>query len=300
MSNAASIFSGLRCMPLLLIAGNLSAADLPRRPFVLTSFLPIHSLTLAVAGTRADVENWLPQGVDPHDFQFSPRDLQRLARADLLVIAGLGLETWKEADLREMSGNQRLVVLEAAGGLAEQTLIRDKGINPHFWLDPVLFMEAVSRVAAALQKLDEANAEAYGRSAAGYMGRLHALHREFEEGLADSRAVPFITAHNAFPYLARRYGLRLAGVVERRADEQPGGQRLADLTQLVRREGVQVLFTDARPTRRERRLASDLNLRLGVLETLETGPLGLDAYESGMRRNLGALRAALQARQPGG
>jgi zinc/manganese transport system substrate-binding protein len=296
-SNAFGI-SDLRWLSPWLLAIGVGAAEPANPPFVLTSFLPVHSLTLAVAGSRATVENWLPPGVDPHDFQFSPRDLRKLARADLLVIGGLGLEGWKQEDLRDMSGNPRLTVIEAAGGLAEQSLIRDQGINPHFWLDPILLMDAVNRVSTALQNLDPPGAAEYARNAAGYLERLQSLHRDFEEGLRTSRGVAFITSHNAFPYLARRYGLRLAGVVEQRAGEQPGAQRLADLTKLIRREGVKVLFTDSRPTQRDRRLASDLQLRLATLETLETGPLGLEAYETAMRRNLAALQAALQQGKP--
>src|SRR5690606_13630564 len=123
------------------------------------------SVAAAVAGTRADVENWLPPNVDPHEFQFSPRDLARLRAANVLVTAGLGLEGWDAAQLRRLSGNPGLRVIEAASFLPPNELIHDsaphshggddhddhaeehsgpeppdpRGVpNPHFWLDPVL------------------------------------------------------------------------------------------------------------------------------------------------------------------
>lgn len=282
----------------------------PRR--VLTSFLPIHSLTVGVAGDRARVENWLPTGVDPHDFQFSPRDLRRLAEADLLIVAGLGLEGWKEERLRESAGNPRLRVIEAAAGLPPETLIEDPcghdhsqetdaggstgphhPPNPHFWLDPILAAHAVTNIARALEAIDPAGASAYRANAASQVARLHALDREFAGALAGHRDTAFFTVHNAFPYLARRYQLRLAGVVQTTGNEEPSARELADLARTARDQGVRVLFNDGSPSRLTRRLAADLKIPVATLETLEIGDLRPEAYEAGMRRNLRALQSAL-------
>lgn len=295
---------------------------------VLTSFLPVHSLTVAVAGNRAEVSNWLPTGVDPHDFQFSPRDIRRLAEADLLVVGGLGLENWTTDQLRRLSGNSRLRLAEAAAGLPAVALIHDAagtrshdhdhdhdhapdhrheeghahgndgGPNPHFWLDPLLMAHAVTNVVQALQALDPEGRAIYEANAAVYLAGLNQLHQDFEAGLRPLQGIPFLTFHNAFPYLARRYGLKLAGVVESTAAEEPSARELADLARLVRQEGVKVLFTDGPPTRLASRLAKDLGLRLARLETLETGDLKPGAYEAGMRRNLRALTTALRPVEP--
>jgi zinc/manganese transport system substrate-binding protein len=278
------------------------------RPVVLTSFLPIHSLAVAIAGDHAQVQNWLPQGVDPHDFQFSPRDLRRLRSASILVIGGLGLEGWSDAKLRQLSGNPDLRIVEAAAGLPQESLILEPcghdhdhedtphnhadTPNPHFWLDPLLMAHAATNIARALQQLDPAHADAYDRNAAATTESLHALHRDYSQRLSQA-STAFITYHGAFPYLARRYGLRLAGVVEAGPTDQPSARQLSDLGRLVRSENVKVLFMDGEPPRLARRIASDLRLQLNSLETLETGEFGPKAYENGMRRNLEILSKAL-------
>src|SRR5437763_13525797 len=61
---------------------------------VLTSFAPIYCFAANVAGDLADVENLLPPNVEPHDYQFTRKDLQKVTRADVVVLNGLGLETW--------------------------------------------------------------------------------------------------------------------------------------------------------------------------------------------------------------
>lgn len=284
---------------------------------VLTSFLPVHSLALAVAGDRAQVENWLPQGVDPHEFQFSPRDLRRLRASQILVVGGLKLEGWAEAQLRKASGSSNLVLVEAATGLPPTALVYDEesggdhhdhsdhaghdhagGPNPHFWLDPLLGAHAVTNLVHAFSRSDPPNAQSYAANGARCVARLHALDAEYRQSLASVRSNAFITFHNAFPYLARRYQLKLVGVVETNAAEDPSARELASLGHLVRREGVRVLFVDGPPSRLARRLASDLKLRLATLETLETGTLGPNAYEEGLRRNLSTLRQSLGSPSP--
>ena len=282
---------------------------------VLTSFLPVHSLALSVAGDRAIVENWLPQGVDPHEFQFSPRDLKRLREARLLVVAGLNLEGWTQKQLQTASGNPLLEIVEASGDLPPGVLVHDRsdhghaheahesgpghdhggGPNPHFWLDPMLGAHAVTNLVRAFSAADPAHAGAYASNGARCVARLHALDAEYRQSLTPLRTNAFITFHDAFPYVARRYDLKLVGVVESSAAEDPSARELAALAAMVRREGVRVLFVDGAPTRLARRLAADLKLRMATLETLEIGKLGPTAYEDGLRRNLLALREALGA-----
>jgi zinc transport system substrate-binding protein len=280
-------------------------------PRVLTSFLPIHSVATAIAGDRVRVENWLPSGVDPHDFQFSPKDLRRLRQSSALLIAGMGLESWTQPQLQKASGNSALRVLEVSSGFPPEVLIHedggvghrhgagevhqgeDGGINPHFWLDPVLMMRVATNVARALIAIDPAGAPQFEENTRTLVARLSSLHRDFETALTTHRSAAFLTYHNAFPYLAARYGLRLVGVVEATGTDEPSARELSRLSQMVRRENARVLFVDNEPTRLAKRLSADLGVRLVRLETLEIGELVPGAYEAGMRRNLEALRTAL-------
>lgn len=295
----------------------------PRRLRLLTSFLPIHSLVTSVAGDAAEVQNWLPKGVDPHEFQFAPRDLQRLANADFLFVMGLGLEGWTEAHLRKISGHSGLRVVDVSHELPAADLIQETAEhghdhdhdhagdhdhdaspsrtpaaagarpNPHVWLDPRLMLSLLAVVSNTLVQADAPRAAQYRQRATECARRLDRLDEEYRSTLDSARQTAFVTLHNAFPYLARRYELRLVGVVETTAAEEPSAQELAELTQTVRREKAQVIFTESRPSRMARRLAADLGMRTAVLETLETGEFGPDAYENGMRRNLEVLRRQL-------
>ncbi|HMO63756.1 MAG TPA: zinc ABC transporter substrate-binding protein [Verrucomicrobiota bacterium] len=291
----------------------LPAAAAPLR--VLTTTPPLQSLAADIAGPHGQVENWLAGGGDPHDFQFPARDLRRLREADVLIVNGLGLETWLQRAIERAGKPAGLRVIEAAAGIPESQLILGEcpghdhdhhahahghdhahAPNPHVWLDPVLARHLVTNIARALVAADPAHAGAYEASAAALSARLEALHGDFALRLAPVQRQAFIVFHDAFPYLVRRYALRQAGVVEEAASVEPSARHLTALGATVRAEGVRVMFLEpGARSRLAQRLARDWRLQLATLDPLETAAeSGPGAYEAAMRRNLDALVAALQ------
>jgi zinc transport system substrate-binding protein len=269
---------------------------------VLTSFLPVYCFTVNVAGDLAEVDNLLPPGIDPHDFQFSVREMKKLGAADMMVVNGLQLEPWLDKILH--SSEKPKFIVEAAGGLkselimgaAEQPSEQKSPVpNPHIWLDPKLAEHAVTNILAALQKADPVNAAGYARNANQYLERLEKLDAELQAGLAPVKGESIVTFHNAFPYFARRYGLKVAGVIEEVPDVQPSPKYLAALGRTIKGEKVKVVFTDRQfSSRLAEQFGRDYHVPTGQLDTLETGEFKPDAYEEGMRNNLRTLEKYLK------
>lgn len=84
---------------------------------VTTTFLPITNFTKAVAGDRAQVTQLLPNNVGPHDYQAKPEDVQKLAKADVLVMNGLEMEAFLE-DMVKNAGNSELAMVDSSEGIA--------------------------------------------------------------------------------------------------------------------------------------------------------------------------------------
>lgn len=291
----------------LLLAGGVAAADRPR-PRLLASFFPPAVVALNVAGTNADVEVLLDGRIDPHDFQFSRTDLAKITHADLLVLNGLGMESWLGRALLKVGIAKPLV--ELSTGLGPEQLIPaldngvhrhperdghgDAGFNPHIWLDPRLLAHGTSNVLRALQQADPQNAAAYAANARAFIDGLQELDAELLRGLAPVRRAPVVTWHDAFAYFARRYGPDVIGVIEPVAEVDPAPRYLADLSRRCRAEGVRALFDQ--PGVRSRllqRLASDWRVPVATLDTLENQSLKSDAYVTAMRANARILRETL-------
>lgn len=265
---------------------------------VLTSFLPVYCFTVNVAGDLAEVENLLPARVEPHDYQFSRKDVQKLARADLIVINGLGLEKWLDKPLENSASAHPRTVVAIAAGLETELISSAKPSalpNPHIWLDPRLACHAVTNILRALQQADPAHANGYAANAMRYLARLEQLDAALHRALAPVREASIVTYHDAFAYLARRYGLHVLGVIEPVPDLEPSLKYLAVLYRSIRASHVEAIFTEPpAPARLARQIGSDLHLPLAQLDTLETGPLNPSAYEDAMQDNLRVLARVLQ------
>jgi zinc transport system substrate-binding protein len=267
---------------------------------VLTSFLPVQSHTAAIAGDLAEVTQLLSADSGPHDFQLTPGVVKRLAEADVFVVNGAGLEDWLEA-LIANAARPGLVVVDVSATLPltenpaafADSGATEEGKNPHTWLDPVLAREQAGVILAALRKADPANAAAYTANAMTYTEQLEALDGDFRATLAPLANKNLVTFHDAFPYLAARYGLTYVGCISEFPEKDPPPQQLASLVDSIRSARVGVIFA-------ETGYAPDLlveiarqsGARVSQLDTLEVGTGHATAYLDLMKMNLTALRDA--------
>jgi zinc transport system substrate-binding protein len=282
----------------LLVAG-MSAACAPDDGGggveVVAGFYPVAWAAEQIGADRVAVTDLTPPGVEPHDLELSTPQVDDLLDADLAVVLGGGFQPAVE-DAAEQRDGPTLTLLDRLPrrGLRES--------DPHVWLDPVLMIETVDAVELALIDADPQGADAYRRRAATTRARLTRLDEAYRTGLADCQRRLLVTAHEAFGYLADRYGLRQEGVAGISPEAEPDPRRLAELADLARDQGVIVIFTEeqlspeiARTLARE---AGGLRTEvLSPLESLTRAERDADAdYLSVMERNLDRIKGALGCR----
>ncbi|MFM8282578.1 MAG: metal ABC transporter solute-binding protein, Zn/Mn family [Planctomycetaceae bacterium] len=186
----------------------------------------------SVCGPRGHVECLLAPGIDPHGYRATPRDADRLVRADVVVASGLRLEG-RLADLLERLGRRTPVVAIGDGLPRERLLEAAPGIaDPHVWFDAALWSHAPAVVAACFARLDPEAAADYTARAAARADRLLATHDDARRRLGripPQRRV-LVTAHDAFRYFGRAYGVEVVGVQGTSTEAEAG---LADINRLV-------------------------------------------------------------------
>ena len=260
---------------------------------VLTSFLPLYSFTANVTGDAATVEVLLPPNVEPHDYQLTVKDRARIERADLIVFLGLGLDDWLE---QAIAGSTRAIPrIAVSSAVTDHLLLTSGKPNPHIWLDPLLASRCVTNIVQALAKLSPENAELFERNGSNYVAQLQALDQEIRALLGPVQNRSIVTFHDSFPYLARRYGITVAGVIEPTPEISPSPRYLAQLYRTIRQTGVKCIFTEPQFRSSIARMVSeDLNLPMATLNTLESGTATLRSYEIGMRQNAKTLAGKLK------
>ncbi|OKH38328.1 ABC transporter substrate-binding protein [[Phormidium ambiguum] IAM M-71] len=280
----------------------------PPKLKVVTTFLPMYWFTKAVTGDLAQVEILVPPGSEIHDYQTTPNDVQAIAQADVLVKNGLGLEEFLKSTI-ENAQNPKLKQIEASQGIQPlQQLspvvkpVQKKGNghdhdhpagNPHVWLDPVLAIKQVENIRDGLIAADADNKDVYQANAAAYIQQLQALDRQFQQRLKlFSNQCTFITFHDAFPYLAKRYQLKQVAVVEI-PEDQLSPDDIQKTIATVKKYNVKALFGESGTDNKLlNSLSQDLNLTLRSLDPLEGGDKDPQYYITGMKSNLQGIEAA--------
>ncbi len=249
---------------------------------VVAAFYPLAYAAEQVGGPDAAVTNLTPSGAEPHDIELSPRDVERIQRADLVLYVGTGFMPQVEAAVAGRGNG--LDVLEEV-----ETLEGDAGVDPHVWLDPLRYASVAERIA---RELGDPSA---GRRLAA---RLAQLDEDFRAGLSRCERREVVTSHAAFAYLAHAYRLEQVALAGLAPEAEPSARALESLVADVRRLGATTVFVEplvspvvAETVAREAGVGTAV---LDPLEGLDDEQLGRGAdYFSVMRANLRALREAL-------
>jgi zinc transport system substrate-binding protein len=286
---------GLAAVCAWLGATMLAAPAAAAPVHIVTSFYPMYVATLNVAAGLPGVQvtNLTPPITGClHDYQLSPQDMITLTGADVFVVNGAGMEAFLD---KAVQHNRRMKVVDASAGIE---LIRSGPAgeeNPHVWVSVGEHLRQVANIARGLSQADPPHAAGYAANAAAYTAKLEALRQEMHEALAALRGRPIVTFHEAFPYFAREFGLRVAAVVEREPGSEPNAQELAETIRTVRQVGVRALFAEPQyPAKAAELIARETQAKVYTLDPAVSGPLQADAYLVIMRRNLQVLREALQ------
>ncbi|MBI5837766.1 MAG: zinc ABC transporter substrate-binding protein [Candidatus Eisenbacteria bacterium] len=253
----------------------------------MASIGPLADWCRRVAGPAWEVKAVVPPGASPHAFEVLPRDVQGFESASLWLRVGAGLDPFVD---RLLAAERPRCVVTATDG------VRLREGNPHVWLDPVVARAMLPRIAEALATVDPADSAGYHARARDYAASLDSLDSEYRAAAAGFRVRRFVAFHEAWTYLAARYGLEQAGSLEPAPGREPGPTDWARLVGLVKSSGSRVVFAEPQFGRRlPAALASDAGVRVLMLDPMgTTGEARGESYVALMRRNLAVLREGLK------
>lgn len=271
-------------------AANTPSSD---KIFVVTTVYPLAEFVQQVGGDRVYVVNVTPAGAEPHDYEPSPRDVARVADADLLVYVGGGLDTWAADMSAAITANGRVAL-----GLDKLLVETKSGLDPHVWLDPVLAQEIVKTIQTSLVQLDPEHADEYKQRSEAYIKRLNDLDADYFVALKTCDLNDIIVSHDAFGYLARRYDFVIHPITGLSPDSEPSVKDLTNLAREAKKLGVKTVFFETLVSPElAQTLAKEVGAETAVLNPLEglseTELAAGDDYVSVMMQNLQALRTAM-------
>ena len=205
----------------------------------------VGDLVKNVGGDLVSVTVLMGPGIDPHQYKASAGDVERLRKADLVVYSGLHLEA-KMAEVLERLGS-RQATLAAAEAIPEGDLYSLNDVHdPHVWFDVKLWRLALDAVAAKMVEIDPEHEAEYNRGAAAYRAELTELHaycRDIVSRIPGNHRI-LITAHDAFNYMGRAYGMEVVGLQGISTATEAGTSDVQDLAELIAKRRIPAIFVE--------------------------------------------------------
>ncbi len=264
----------------------------------------VADIVRAIAGDRAEVRQLMGEGVDPHTYKASPGDVQAISGADIVFYSGLHLEG-KMAEMLARQG-RRKPSFGICEHLPPDLIIEDDGAyDPHVWFDVSLWSKAAGVVADALVLFDPEGEAGYREREKTYRGNLAKLHEWTKKELAEvpkERRV-LVTAHDAFRYFGRAYGIEVRGIQGVSTESEAGVRHVNELVDFIAERKIKAIFVESSVSQRNvKSLIEGCKARghtVTVGGELFSDAMGKDGtpegtYEGMVRHNVKAIAGALK------
>lgn len=305
LSTSSRALLALALVPLLvgilLLAGCPAPSEpdaASARPIVVTSIYPLTDWVRQIGGPAVEVYTLLPPGASPHTFEPTPQDVERIARASLLVVIGLGLDDWAR---RLVAGEQtRTLILgehvETMPNVNPDVPDEVGGPDPHVWLDPLRAAQMIAVLTDELVALAPPSQAEIRRRSAAYRAQLEQFARTMSEACRPYAGRRIVTTHAGYDYFLARCGLPPARVIVPSPGKEPSARYLEALARQARQEKLRVLFTEPQISPKAAQvLAREIGGQVLMLD-----PLGnpedptRDSYLKVLQFDLDQLLAGLQ------
>ncbi len=273
---------------------------------IVASIPPLAGLAEQLAPAGVEAASVMPAGASPHVFTPSPSDIAGIARADIVVTVGLGLEPGIERAVRarHRAGQVQVVFADVVGVAGAQEPENDhhhhhgehthnhQGVDPHLWLDPALVRALAPALRSAIESVYEARGELDDDILAQLAERekstldlIDEIDAAYNEQLAPFAGRAIITHHESLGRLAARYGLEIAAVLRPVEGAEPTPGAMMDVVKAIQERGVRVIFVE--PQFDESQAQRIIDLTGVAVERID--PIGATDWAAMMRNNLDAL-----------
>lgn len=210
----------------------------------------IADLVRNVGGERVEVAGLMGPGVDPHLYKPSASDVQKLEGADIIFYNGLELEgRMTDVFVKIARGGKPTIAVteDIDPELLREPIEFEGKYDPHIWFDVTLWQRAARTVARELAALDPGSKAVYERNADAYVRQLEELHRYVQRQIATIPASSrvLVTAHDAFGYFGRQYGMEVRGLQGTSTATEAGARDVRTLAQFLCARRIKAIFVES-------------------------------------------------------
>jgi zinc transport system substrate-binding protein len=295
-----------------VVSGVIGAAYIARpqphkggKLIVVATFYPIYYLAEWIGGDMVEVHSLIQPGIEVHSWQPSVNDIVACSDADIIVYNGAGLDDWLHEEVLPLIDAEGKLIVDTTENVTlweyvEKKEIEEHGLyDPHTWLSPYEARQQAETIYRAFIERDPNNVDYYTTRWIALSNDLKTLDESYKTKLQSKVRDSIFVTHDAFGYIAQRYGFKQQGIVGVSADEQPSTQTIAQIVDMMQQTGTYVFYIEpgysdiyVQTVKTELQIRTGQTIQILALYHLN-GPIdGLD-YIQQMEKNLVNLQKGL-------
>lgn len=262
---------------------------------VYVSFYPLYYLANEIGKDNINLSSIIPNGVEPHDYEPTIRQIESVGKSDVFVYIGAGMEPWSEKVIDTLDKGKTKVVNSSEG----IDLIEVNGaVDPHIWLDPMNMNRMALKIKDAFVEKDPDNKAFYEENCEELSKQLISLDEEYKKVLKNKKRNTILVSHEAFGYMAKAYGLKQMPVAGISPNQEPSPKTITKLIDIAKEKNIEYIFLETLASPKTVQIIAD-EADLDVLVLNPVAGLTKDEIENGddyisiMKKNLDNLKKAL-------
>ncbi|MCF3646763.1 metal ABC transporter solute-binding protein, Zn/Mn family [Planktothrix agardhii] len=216
---------------------------------ITVSIMPQKYFVEKIGGKNVKVNVMIPPGVDLHNYEPKPQQLQSLNDAKAYITTGIAFETaWID---RIKAANQKMLIIDSTQGIERIPTVEhhhegaenhqaEETLDPHIWLSPKLVKIQAQSIYAGLVKIDPKRQAEYQANLNNFITELDQLDQQISQKLTPLKNRKFIVFHPAWGYFAKDYNLEQESIEV--GGQEPSAAELAKLISEAKQENIKVIF----------------------------------------------------------
>jgi zinc transport system substrate-binding protein len=224
----------------LLIIGTNALSNIA----VTTTIYPLYSIAKEVGGDKIKLNNLIPFGIEPHEFDPSPNDMTKLSKSDIFIISSDSMEPWKDKIIKALHIENKVFDMSEYVKLRQMKKEENDqiSIDPHYWVsfnNYILMTEAMTKL--FIEK-DNENKDVYTQNANNYLLKIKSLKEKYDKTMNTCTNKKILVNHDAFGYFADEYGVKQYSISGMSPEDKPSAKVISELIKLVKKEQINTVF----------------------------------------------------------
>ncbi|CAG9614300.1 High-affinity zinc uptake system binding-protein ZnuA [Bacillus rhizoplanae] len=219
---------------------------------VYTTIFPLADFAKKIGGDYVDVTAIYPPGADSHTYEPTQKQTVQVAKADLFVYNGSGLEPFAEK-MEKTLKNENVKIVNASKGIELRSSTEEEheeghkeehhhDKDPHVWLDPTLAMKQAETIKNALVELQPEHKEEFEKNFAALQKKFTDLDSQFKEVADHAKTKEILVSHAAYGYWEQRYGFKQIPIAGLSASDEPSQKELASIAATAKEHGLKYIL----------------------------------------------------------